>query len=221
MVRQRPAKPCTRVRFPSPPPRLGPARLAQRESASLTRKRSLVQSQYRAPRSMQVRGGFQASAQGTCPIRAQWSRHARHRDRDTRGFAMNTNTAHDDNATTWRDLADQLTPKQVAELELQENEALAVIAAGRNPRESLQDIARGFLNEARWTAQQTSPMPGSTSRRQPVPRSWSTGRTTARGRGRGVYRRHPAPGSRVSTPWFTSTACRAATALWAGRCTSM
>lgn len=31
-----------------------PARLAQRESASLTRKRSLVQSQYRAPRSTQV-----------------------------------------------------------------------------------------------------------------------------------------------------------------------
>ena len=32
------------------------ARLAQRESASLTRKRSLVQSQYRAPEFMQVRG---------------------------------------------------------------------------------------------------------------------------------------------------------------------
>ena len=31
------------------------ARLAQRESASLTRKRSLVQSQYRAPSSTQVR----------------------------------------------------------------------------------------------------------------------------------------------------------------------
>jgi hypothetical protein len=31
------------------------ARLAQRESASLTRKRSLVQSQYRAPESMQIR----------------------------------------------------------------------------------------------------------------------------------------------------------------------
>lgn len=30
--------------------KMGPARLAQRESASLTRKRSLVQSQYRAPR---------------------------------------------------------------------------------------------------------------------------------------------------------------------------
>ena len=25
-------------------------------------------------------------------------------------------TTHDDNATTWRDLADQLTPEQVAEL---------------------------------------------------------------------------------------------------------
>src|SRR6202023_17693 len=55
VVRQRPAKPCTRVRFPSPPPILTPqARLAQRESASLTRKRSLVQSQYRAPEFLQV-----------------------------------------------------------------------------------------------------------------------------------------------------------------------
>ena len=51
VVRQRSAKPCTRVRFPFPPQSLHvktPARLAQRESASLTRKRSLVQSQYRA-----------------------------------------------------------------------------------------------------------------------------------------------------------------------------
>ena len=70
VVRQRPAKPCTRVRFPSPPPRSTPARLAQRESASLTRKRSLVQSQYRAPGSLQVRGSFCASAQGACPIRS-------------------------------------------------------------------------------------------------------------------------------------------------------
>ena len=44
-ARQRPAKPRTRVQIPSPPP----GRLAQRESASLTRKRSLVQSQYRPP----------------------------------------------------------------------------------------------------------------------------------------------------------------------------
>jgi hypothetical protein len=57
VVRQRPAKPCTRVRFPSPPPALdSPARLAQRESASLTRKRSLVQSQYRAPQFVERTG---------------------------------------------------------------------------------------------------------------------------------------------------------------------
>ena len=35
-----------------------PARLAQRESASLTRKRSLVQSQYRAPQSFRVKRRF-------------------------------------------------------------------------------------------------------------------------------------------------------------------
>jgi hypothetical protein len=48
--RQGPAKPCTRVRFPLPPR----GRLAQRESASLTRKRSLVQSQYRPPVQPQI-----------------------------------------------------------------------------------------------------------------------------------------------------------------------
>jgi hypothetical protein len=37
---------------------VSPARLAQRESASLTRKRSLVQSQYRAPQFAQFIGGF-------------------------------------------------------------------------------------------------------------------------------------------------------------------
>ena len=49
VVRQRPAKPCTRVRFPSPPPRMTRRRWLGGASASLTRKRSLVQSQYRAP----------------------------------------------------------------------------------------------------------------------------------------------------------------------------
>lgn len=68
VVRQRPAKPCTRVRFPSPPPfLLTRARLAQRESASLTRKRSLVQSQYRAPVSLQLEGGFQVLDSGLAP----------------------------------------------------------------------------------------------------------------------------------------------------------
>ena len=51
------------------------ARLAQRESASLTRKRSLVQSQYRAPQFPQFSNFFLASAAGlmphTCPM--SWS----------------------------------------------------------------------------------------------------------------------------------------------------
>ena len=72
VVRQRPAKPCTRVRFPSPPPTRFPARLAQRESASLTRKRSLVQSQYRAPVSCLIRGSFWVSILGLHHICTTW-----------------------------------------------------------------------------------------------------------------------------------------------------
>jgi hypothetical protein len=34
------------------------------------------------------------------------------------------NTTHDDNAATWRDLADQLTPEQIAELEYCEREGV-------------------------------------------------------------------------------------------------
>jgi hypothetical protein len=34
------------------------------------------------------------------------------------------NTTHDDNATGWRDLADQLTPEQIAELEYCEREQI-------------------------------------------------------------------------------------------------
>src|SRR5262249_59572714 len=67
-LRQGPAKPCTRVRFPLPPR----GRLAQRESASLTRKRPLVQSQYRPPEFLQVRSLYPLSNQGhllwSCPI---------------------------------------------------------------------------------------------------------------------------------------------------------
>jgi len=81
VVRQRPAKPCTRVRFPSPPPDLvSPARLAQRESASLTRKRSLVQSQYRAPHSSQVRASA-AALDKICPGSAWPKRHRGQADR--------------------------------------------------------------------------------------------------------------------------------------------
>jgi hypothetical protein len=40
---------------------------------------------------------------------------ARAPDRDTKGLAMNT--THDDNATTWRDFADHLTPATVKHFE--------------------------------------------------------------------------------------------------------
>jgi hypothetical protein len=60
---------------------------------------------------------------------------------------------HDDNATTWRELTDQLTPEQIARFEQQESSALAAIAAGRNPHESPESVARCILNDARLEAQ--------------------------------------------------------------------
>jgi hypothetical protein len=61
-----------------------PARLAQRESASLTRKRSLVQSQYRAPEFDQLRPGFHrafaVAATSWCHL-VRESRSARQRPR--------------------------------------------------------------------------------------------------------------------------------------------
>ena len=52
------------------------------------------------------------------------------------------NATHDDNATTWRNLADQLTPEQMRRLERQEATASASIAAGHNPFESARHCAR-------------------------------------------------------------------------------
>ncbi|BBX16951.1 hypothetical protein CRI77_24995 [Mycolicibacterium duvalii] len=67
------------------------------------------------------------------------------------------NTTHDDDATTWRDLTDQLTPEQVQRFEHQERLALSSIAFGHNPNETAEDIARGSLTEARWKRSRTSP----------------------------------------------------------------
>jgi hypothetical protein len=53
-------------------------------------------------------------------------------------------TTHDDNATTWRDLADQLTPEQIAELEYCERE---------NIPPGVADARQGQLNCARAMAQ--------------------------------------------------------------------
>jgi hypothetical protein len=67
-------------------------------------------------------------------------------------------TTHDDNATTWRELADQLTPEQIRRFDRQESAAMRMFQQKPQPRgwvpESAEDITRGFLNEARWEAQQ-------------------------------------------------------------------
>ena len=74
-ARHRPAKPFTRVRIPSPPPlpsteQPSQARLAQRERASLTRKRSLVRSQYRAQTKPPDFRGFSCCPKFPCDGRA-------------------------------------------------------------------------------------------------------------------------------------------------------
>ena len=51
-----------------------------------------------------------------------------------------TDTTHDDNATRWRDLADQLTPQQITELEYCEREGIPP---------GMPDPAQGALNCAR------------------------------------------------------------------------
>jgi hypothetical protein len=67
------------------------ARLAQRESASLTRKRSLVQSQYRAPQFMLVSACFCAGTCSSCQICAKASRGAPDTRRANQG---ETSTSH-------------------------------------------------------------------------------------------------------------------------------
>ncbi len=54
-----------------------------------------------------------------------------------------THATHDDNATTWRDLADQLTPKQIVELEYCDREQIPP---------GIGDHEQGALNYARAMA---------------------------------------------------------------------
>lgn len=66
-------------------------------------------------------------------------------------------TTHDDNATGWRDLADQLTPEQVSRFEHLEQLCLsdAHLAFPQKDRsETVADILGGMLDEARREAQQ-------------------------------------------------------------------
>jgi hypothetical protein len=54
------------------------------------------------------------------------------------------NTTHDDNATTWRDLADQLTPKQVASFECMERRLAEGGGGDHQARASLVEHAREY-----------------------------------------------------------------------------
>jgi hypothetical protein len=73
-------------------------------------------------------------------------------------------TADDDNATSWRDLADQLTPEQIVRFERAEQLCMtgAHLAFPQNDRsKTLADMLDGVLKEARWEAQQNPPAPNS------------------------------------------------------------
>ncbi len=63
----------------------------------------------------------------------------------------------DDNATTWRDLADQLTPEQIARFDHAEQLCMtgARLVFTENGRSKMiADMLEGVLKEARWEAQQ-------------------------------------------------------------------
>ena len=78
----------------------------------------------------------------------------RGRGRDTKRRPMTTD---DDNATTWRDLADQLTPAQIARFDHAEQLCItgAHLAFPQNDlSKTIADMLDGVLKEARWEAQQ-------------------------------------------------------------------
>ena len=98
-------------------------------------------------------------------------------------------TTDDDNATTWRDLANQLTPEQIARFDHAEQLCMtgAHLAFPQNDRsKTIADLLDGVLKEARWEAQQNL-TDAHTFGHVPRPAGGSqptTGRTTARERGR-------------------------------------
>lgn len=64
---------------------------------------------------------------------------------------------HDDNATTWRDLADQLTAEQIARFKRVEQLCMAgahLVFPQNDQSATLADLLAGVLKEARWEAQQ-------------------------------------------------------------------
>ena len=74
-------------------------------------------------------------------------------DHNTKGIAINI--THDDTATSWHDLTDQLTPEQVRRFE--HFEAMALNAkrdAAPDEHDTADELLTGLLTEARWEAQQ-------------------------------------------------------------------
>ena len=66
-------------------------------------------------------------------------------------------TTDDYNLTSWRDLADQVTPEQIARFERAEQLCItgAHLAFPQNDRsKTVADMLDGVLKEARWQAQQ-------------------------------------------------------------------
>lgn len=66
-------------------------------------------------------------------------------------------TTDDHKATSWRDLADQLTPEQIARFDYAEQLCMtgAHLAFPQNDRsKTIADMLDGVLKEARWEAQQ-------------------------------------------------------------------
>jgi Phage integrase family len=131
-----------------------------------------------------------------------------------------------DTATCWRDLADQLTPEQVARFDRQEAMATRSLVKRQEQQpessgwapESAEDISRGFLAEARWEAQQNLtdaminvPVPAAGARS-------STGKPTTRapGRARSTALSGPCPGL---MPRSTSKAYKPQMGRSRGRCT--
>jgi hypothetical protein len=64
---------------------------------------------------------------------------------------------HDDNATTWRELADQLTAEQISRFERAERLCMAgahLVFPQNDQSATIADLLTGVLKDARWEAQQ-------------------------------------------------------------------
>ena len=130
------------------------------------------------------------------------------------------NITHDDTATSWRDLTDQLTPEQVRRFE--HFEAMALNAkrdAAPDEHDTADELLTGLLTKARWEAQQnlTDAMIG--YRCPTAPRTRATGTTAARATGPTICRGAPARWT-GSTRRCNSRRYRRGTVRRSGRSTS-